>query len=193
MKKQKILAKINKRLFVAVPVSEKVKDRIKPVVDELSKTGADLKLVSLSHLHFTLKFFGDVDEKKISELEKKLAGISERTKKFAITIKDVGVFPSLERINVVWIGVEDSLLASLMKAVNHELNYIKKNEHEEEVAHLTIARVKTGRNKKELQEFAKKNEKKDFGTMTVDKLILFESELTKEGSVYKVVGEFELR
>ena len=181
-----------KRLFVAVPVSEKVRDRIKPVVDELSKTGADLKLVSLSHLHFTLKFLGEVDEKKILEIKKKLAGISERTKKFAITIKDVGVFPSLERINVVWIGVEGSLLVSLMKAVNHELNYIKKNGHEEEVAHLTIARVKTGRNKKELQEFVKKNEKKEFGKMTVDKLILYESELTKEGPVYKVVGEFGL-
>ena len=181
-----------KRLFVAVPVSEEVKDKLRQVVDELSKTGADLKLVSLSHLHFTLKFLGDVDEKQIPEIEKKLAGIVEKTKGFEVSVKGVGVFPSLERINVVWMGVENSTLVSLMKTVGKELDFIRKNDHEEEVAHLTIARVKTERNKKELQEFVKKFEKKAFGTMKVDKLILFESELTREGAVYKVVKKFEL-
>src|SRR3989344_5310912 len=100
-----------KRLFVAAEVSEEVKDRIKPVLDELSQTGADLKLVSLSHLHFTLKFLGEVEEKKIQEIEKKLAGIAEKTKGFEVSVKGVGVFPNLERISVVWVGVENSSLA----------------------------------------------------------------------------------
>ncbi|MDP3698875.1 MAG: RNA 2',3'-cyclic phosphodiesterase [Nanoarchaeota archaeon] len=181
-----------KRLFVAVLVSEEVKERIKPVVDELSKTGADLKIVSLSHLHFTLKFLGDVDEKKIPEVTKRLAGIAERMKSFEISLKGVGVFPCMERISVVWIGIEDSELVSLMKKVSKELAFVRKNDHEEEIAHLTIARVKSTRNKKELQEFVKRFEKKEFGRMIVDKLILFESELRKEGAVHKVVREFRL-
>ena len=99
----------------------------------------------------------------------------------------------MERINIVWVGVEDSVLVSLMKTVNKELAFVRENDHEEEVAHLTIARVKTGKDKKGLQEFVKKFEKKEFGKMMVDKMILFESELTREGAVYKVVKEFELK
>ena len=181
-----------KRLFFAVLVSEELKNKIKPVVDELSKTGADLKLVSLSHLHFTLKFLGDVEEKKIVEIERKLAVVAGKTTSFGISVKGVGVFPSLERIDVVWVGAEGSELVSLMKAVGKELDSVRKNDHEEEVAHLTIARVKTGRNKKELQEFLKKFENKEFGKMTVDRLVLFESELRREGAVHKVVREWKL-
>ena len=182
-----------RRLFVAVPVSEEVVQEIKPVVNELSKTGANLKLVFLEKIHFTLKFLGDVDEKLIPEVEERLAGIAEKMKGFEISLKGVGVFPSMERISVLWIGTEGSELVSLMKAVGKELDFVRKNEYEEEVAHLTIARVKSGRNKRELQEFVKKFENKEFGRMKVDKLILFESELTKEGAEYKVVKEFGLK
>ncbi len=182
-----------KRLFVAVPVSEEAKEKIKPVLNGLSKIDVDLKLVSFSHLHFTLKFLGDVDEKNIPEIEKMLAGIAEKTEAFDIFVNGVGVFPSIERINVVWIGVEDSELASFMKTVGKELDFIRKNDPAEEVAHLTIARVKTGRNKEKLQEFVKKFENTEFGKMTVDRLILFESELRREGAIHKMVREFELK
>ena len=180
-------------MFVAVPVSEEVRERIKPVLSELSETGADPKVVSIFNLHFTLKFLGDIYEKQIPEIEERLAGIAEKMKGFEISLKGVGVFPSMERISVLWIGTEGSELVSLMKAVGKELDFVRKNEYEEEVAHLTIARVKSGRNKRELQEFVKKFEKKDFGAMRIDKMILFESELRRDGAEYKIVKELGLQ
>ncbi len=182
-----------KRLFVAVPVSEKIKDGMKPVLEALSETGADLKLVSLSNLHLTLKFLGEVSEEKIPEIVEKLKGIAGKTSAFELKIAKIGVFPSLDRINVIWAGIEDPSLLSLMREVNKELDYLRKDEHENEMPHLTLARVKSARNKKELQEFVKKNEDKEFGTMMVDKIILSESELTREGPVYRAVGEFRLK
>ena len=179
-----------KRLFVAFPVSEEVRKKIAPIADGLVKTGADLKLVSLEKAHFTLKFLGDVEEKKISEIQEKLGTIAKQCRKLNITVKGVGVFPSLERINVVWVGAEDSSLFLLMKEVNTELDYIKKNDHDTEIPHLTIARVKTGKNKEKLQEFLRSVEKKEFGKIFVDKLILYESELTKEGPIYTKLAEF---
>lgn len=98
-----------KRLFVAVPVSEAIVKKVKPLLSGLSETGADLKLVSLSQLHFTLKFLGDVDKKKISDIERKLAEIAGKINKFEVSLQGVGVFPSLERINVVWIGAKNFL------------------------------------------------------------------------------------
>lgn len=97
----------------------------------------------------------------------------------------------MEKINVVWIGAEGFVLPKLMNAVNERLDHIRHNEHEE-VPHLTIARVKSGRGREEMKKWLNKNKDKDFGKMLVDKFFLYESELTAEGPKYKIVKSFNL-
>lgn len=174
-----------KRLFVAVPLTEEIKEQITPLREELKASGADLKLVALENLHFTLKFLGDVDENKIPAIVEKLFLL--QWKPFSLSVRGVGVFPSLERINVVWVGIESVELIALMKKINQTLNYIRKEEHPE-TPHLTIARVKSGRNKEQLPLLAEKYKNTLFGEMKVDKIILFESGLGKDGLKYEMVG-----
>jgi len=182
-----------KRLFVAVLVSEEAKEKIKLLRAGLFRTGADLNLASLSGLHFTLKFLGSVDESKIPEIKQKLNQLAKNTNNFEVLIKGMGVFPDLEKIRVVWIGVENSDLISLMKETDKELVRIKKNDYEKEIPHLTIARVRTEKAKEKLQKFVKKNKDKEFGKIKVEKLILYETKIDLlSGLVYKVVGEFDL-
>ncbi len=177
-----------KRLFIAVPISEEVKKKIKLLILELQESGADLKLVSMENLHFTLKFLGDVDESKISEIVEKLSLLKQDS--FSISLRGVGAFPSLERINVIWVGIESVELIPLMKKINHSLNYLRKEEHEK-TPHLTIARVKSGKDKEKLQKSVEKYKKTLFGEMRVDKIVLFESELGKEGPKYTLIKEFK--
>lgn len=179
------------RLFVGVPVSEEIRERILPLINSLGKVGADLNLVPLHNLHFTVKFLGETD--KTAEIREKLAKIVSAQKSFTISLKQVGVFPSLERINVIWVGTEGENFIPLMKETEKELNYIRKNEFATEVPHLTIARVRSGRKKWELQEWVKSNKNTDFGEMEVKKVVLYESELMPEGPVYIVVEEFKLK
>ena len=179
-----------KRLFIAIPVAEEIKKRLKPLLRELREMGADLKLVSVENIHFTLKFLGDVDEENIPEMIQKLTAIS--FKPFTISLQGVGVFPSAERINVLWVGMNSPKLISLMKKINFTLNYIRQEEREE-VPHLTIARVKSGKNKEKLQQLVEIYKNTFFGEMMVEKIVLYESELGKEGPKYRVVKEFELR
>lgn len=180
-----------KRLFIGIPVSEDIKEKIRPLISKLKETKADLKFVSLENLHFTLKFLGDVDESRIEEIKEKLSSID--VEKFKILIKKVGVFPALERIKVIWVGAESQKMVSLMKKVDHQLNSIKKNDYPEEIPHLTIARVKSGRNKEKLQTLLKEVENNEFGEMLIDKFVLYESQLTPKGPVYSVVREFGLK
>ena len=182
-----------KRLFVGIPVPEKVGEKIKPVQDELVQIGADLTLVSLNNLHFTLKFLGNSDESKTVQIVDKLDEIAGKTREFLFSVRGAGVFPSAEHISVVWVGAESTELVSLMKDVNQSLDYIRKSEHEEGIPHLTIARVKSGKNKAQLQEVVEKFSDQVFGEVLVDKIILFESVLTPQGPVYTVVREFNLR
>jgi len=178
-----------KRLFIGVPVSEAVKGKVNPLLDELKEF--NLNLVSLENLHFTVKYLGNVTDEQIDEVKDKLAKVVADKNSFEINLTKVGVFQNLEKIRVIWIDVEDSSeFVSLMKEVNIELNYIKENDHQE-VPHLTIARVKNVRDKDKLLDFLEK--RKEFGLMVVNKLVLYESELTPEGPVYTVVEEFGLK
>jgi 2'-5' RNA ligase len=48
---------------------------------------------------------------------------------------------------------------------------------------LTLARIKA-RPPKELQEIADANENKSFGMQTIDRVVLYQSDLQKSGPVY---------
>ena len=174
-----------RRLFIGIPVSEDVKKNIQTLVSTLDETGADCNFVK--EFHFTLKFLGDVEEEKIPEIIEKLNNIS--VNQFSVKLKGVGVFPNLKQIRVIWVGVEDAHLTQLMREVNTKLNYIRKNDHEE-TPHLTVARVKSAKNMEQLKKVLQTLKDKEFGEMVVDKMILYESELTPQGAVYKIVKEF---
>ena len=181
----------NKRLFIGVPISENVREKTIPLLNSLSEIAADMNLVAPQNLHFTIKYLGDVDKSKVNEIKEKLNSIEQN--KFTISLQNVGVFPSFDRINVIWIGAEGKEFIPLMKKVNEQLDYIRKNDHKEEIPHLTIARVKTGRNRELLQKWLQENQNNEFGEMEINKIILYKSELTPKGLVYTVLEEFPLQ
>lgn len=183
---------MTKRLFVAVPVSKEVQERIKAIYQPLTDTGADLKLVSLENLHFTVKFLGEVEESKIPELIKKINAFADKRNRFSVNLKGVGAFPNKNTIKVVWIGADNPQLISLIKDLDRELNYFKKKE-QEEIPHLTIARVKSEKNKDKLVNFIARFATENFGNLVVEKLILYESKLTQAGPHYTLLGEWNLK
>lgn len=180
-----------KRLFIAISPSERIKEKIKLLVAGLQDIGADVNFVSPENIHFTLKFLGEVEDDNIEEIKEKLLSIAKTQRIFSLKIKKIGVFPSYERINIIWIGAESPELIILMKKVNYTLNHIY-TEEREEVPHLTIARVKSEKNKEALKEHLQNVKNREFGEMVITKIILYESELTPKGPIYTVVEEFKL-
>ena len=171
-----------KRLFLGVPVSEDIKKKVEILVAKLSETGDDFNFIK--DFHFTIKFLGDVDESEIEEIKEKIDTLEQSS--FSVHLRGVGVFPHPDRIRVIWIGIDNSTLTGLMKEVNNRLQYIRKDDHKE-VPHLTVARVKSGKNREELQIMLNKVKNIDFGKMIVDSLVLYESELTPTGPIYRKV------
>lgn len=184
---------MSRRLFIGVPVSEGIRKKIKPLLTELNGTGANLNLVSLDNLHFTIKFLGEVELVQIEEIKQKLNILTKDKHKFIIQLSEIGVFPSWQKINVIWIGTSSPELVSLMRDTDKALNYIKKNDFAAEVAHLTVARVKSGKNKEQLKKVIEQRKRQDFGAMIAEYLVLYESELTSKGPMYKELGRFLLQ
>jgi 2'-5' RNA ligase len=55
---------------------------------------------------------------------------------------------------------------------------------------LTIARVRSGRNKAQLAEFVTENANYDFGTIKAECLRLKKSDLTPKGPIYSTLKDF---
>lgn len=174
------------RVFVGVPITEELKKKILPFQKEILSSGADVKLVSPEQLHFTLKFLGEI--KDVNNVVLKLREL--RKKKFSVEVKDVGVFPSEKVVHVVWAGSESEEFVSLVKAVQDALNDVRKEDYRDVVPHLTVARVRSSKNIRKLLDVIKSFKGKSFGTLVVDRFVLYESVLTAQGPVYKVVEEF---
>lgn len=176
-----------RRLFLSIPVSEEIRQQATTVAAAIKDTNADLVLVK--DFHFTLAFFGDVDDHKIPAIITTLKTIHQSS--FQVKLHGVGIFPDFQHLRVIWIGVKDSALTALMKKIKLLLKNSIKDSHDE-VPHLTIARVKSTKNKEKLQAVLQQLKNKDFGTMTINSFFLYESTLTPAGPIYTVVQEFPL-
>lgn len=180
-----------RRVFLGIPLTEEVTTRVAPFIDALQKTEADCTFVSLENLHITVKFLGMVEEPAVEEIIGHLRGMIAEFHSFPIQVKEVGVFPHQERISVVWIGASGSELVSLLKKTNQLLSTIRKKDHQEH-PHITIARIKSGKNKERMQRLVQQWKDRSFGEMQIDKVILYESQLTPSGPVYRPLQEFIL-
>ena len=180
------------RCFIAVAVPEELKDKILEVQNKLKQIGANLKLVEKENFHFTIKFLGEIEENQIKEVKEFLASLEEKS--FEISIKGLGVFPTEDYIKVVWLGVEKNqdVFLNLIKKINKNLDKIRK-EKKELNTHLTIARVRSAKNKNELKAAVQDLKETEIGEMQVNSLKLISSELTPEGPKYTELAEFELK
>ena len=171
------------RAFISVDMPEEVKEEIGRIQNKLPKFFG--KKTELENLHLTLKFLGEIDEKRVEEVKKKLKEI--RFEGFDAEIKEIGVF-SERFIRIIWLYLNNC--EKLQKEVDEKL----KNLFEPEkrfMSHLTIARVKKIENKykflKELKEL--KIPKIKF---KVENFKLKKSTLIEYGPIYETLEEYNL-
>lgn len=139
------------RLFVALDLPQNVKDYMYDLQRKLKTPSAKVNWSSKKHFHFTLKFLGDVDEKKVKDIVSRLDKIKKREVK--VRLSRIGFFPDENYMRVVWIGVEpEGELNSIAQDVDAELLDLFPGEQTFS-AHLTLGRVKSLKSK---DEFLKK-------------------------------------
>lgn len=180
-----------KRLFVGIPFPPDLRVKIEPVLAELKLPG--VSPVAVENLHLTIKFLGEVEEKKLLEIEEKLSKLASLTPSFPVEFRGIGAFPDLKQPQVVWIGAESKELVELMRTADKELDYIHQNEHSSEIPHLTLARIKRLDPLSDFDNFLRGYQNRRWGTLKVGKICLFEAKLTPKGPIYGVLSENKLK
>ena len=182
------------RSFIAIEVNKgDIQERIMGFQKDLLETNADLKLVKAENIHITLKFLGDITTSLKGKIAEELMRI--HFSPFEIEFRDIGVFPRLTRINVIWIGIKKGVpeLLNLYNQIESRLTTIGlRHETRRFKPHLTVARVQSAKNKNKLTNVILKLQNSVFGTLLVNSIKFKKSILTPTGPLYSTLLEVKL-
>ncbi len=181
------------RSFLAIELAEDLVPKILDVQKEFKKTNTNIKYVSSQNMHFTLKFFGNIDEEMIEAIGQAVEKVIKDYSSFDLNIRNCGCFPNKNVIKVLWLGLEEgSPITSLQKDLDKEFRKLGFKKERNFISHLTIGRVKSPKNKKEIRETIEKLEDIEIGQMNVSRICLKKSTLTPQGPIYEDIKVFEL-
>ncbi len=184
------------RTFIAIPVSEEGREAVSRIEEDLGSVGADVKWVEPRNIHITVKFLGNVETRRISDLSAALTGSLKGTKSFEITLAGMGTFPPGKRnVRVVWIGITEGKEHLVEAAARVEEACATQGFAKEDrpfSPHLTIGRVR--RESGPLADLARQVANLEFNPLKVriDRVNLMRSELSPKGPTYTVLESFAL-
>lgn len=180
------------RSFLAFDIeSDHVRKKLSSAQTLLVQTGADLKLVETENIHVTIRFLGNITPNTVDRIHDEMKAVQFTP--FNIQIRGLGAFPDAHYPRVVWAGIAEG--ANQLRDVFSQLeSKLRQMGFPPETkgfnAHLTIARVRSGRNKAQLTEFLTHNANHEFGSIRAECLRLKQSDLTPKGPVYSTLREF---
>lgn len=192
------------RLFIALPFSQEIREKIVSVQEELKKTEADIKWVEEENLHITLKFLGAVAETDVEKVRQIVRQTGDEFSSFEIELCTLGVFPSLNSPRVIWLGAErgkEKAEAIFQKLEEKLLPLGFRREERIFLAHLTLGRIRFSKHHPspiqptniKLKGKIESLDKILIGKDTISSIQLVQSLLSKHGPHYSVVEEVKLK
>ncbi len=176
------------RVFICVDFPSEIVQEIKRVQGILGNKKFIGKKTEEENLHLTLKFLGEIEEKEIEEVKKKLKEIKFNS--FDSKLENAGTFSFKGNPRIVWMKIGGKGIFELQGLVDNALKELF-NMEERFMSHVTIARVKYVKDKKEFKDYVEGIGVKKIG-FKVDSFKLMKSELGKMGPVYTLIEEYKL-
>ena len=178
---------------MAIELTEALKSEVLKPAEELCAGNPHFRLIPMENWHLTLHFFGSLDGEQLEKVKKSLKDGVQNTPLFSIGLKDFGVFPAKRAPQVLWIGVKGDrdCLTQLKRRLDDAIAAMGFPVEERKFhPHLTIARARDNRNKKEISgTFAFTGRIRE----PINHLTLFRSDLGRGGSKYTVLDRLFLK
>jgi 2'-5' RNA ligase len=185
------------RTFVAVEIPPEIQSRAGTLINKLQPTSAKVKWVEPEHLHWTLKFLGEVDLRETPAICAAVSRAVAPFKPFDVETLGAGAFPDVTRPRTVWLGMglgAEQMIA-MHDAIDHELEPLGyRAENRRFRPHLTIGRVRQSSPEGilELARLIQQNADYDGGLSSVFEVAVFSSQLDRNGPTYEPLGHAEL-
>lgn len=175
------------RTFVAVFPPPSVLDALEDLRRRLEPELTGLRWTRSENLHFTLRFFGDLDRGQIETAAAKVEEVAAAVVPFEIELQGAGVFPDWKRPRVFWVGTGKGgpVLQALARELGRRFEEAGLGPADKPfVPHLTLGRWRDSRNldRKRAERLAR--EVGSLGVFPVQEIGVVESRLGRGGSRY---------
>lgn len=187
------------RSFIAVELDDELLRALGETQARLKRTldMPSLRWVAPVGVHVTLKFLGDVSPRQLPDIEAGLAEIAPLHSPFTLPASGLGVFPSLSRPSVLWVGLEGDVAA--LKRLRDDVERVIAplgfpTERRDFHPHLTLARVKdpSSTDVQRIRDVVRGAPLSQVGVLAVDTLSLMRSDLSPRGARYTRLADYAL-
>ncbi len=188
------------RTFIAIELPEATRVALYDFRELLRRKGIHATWVKPEAMHLTLRFLGDVTEEQASTLSAILTEAYSSTAAPFLLVRGVGAFPSSTNPSILWAGIDtlQGNLETLQQAAESAARQIGiPPEAKPFHPHITLARFKKREDSRSAAQlitpYLAEDMKPEFGNeFRASNVVLFNSTLTKNGPVYKILQEFPL-
>lgn len=188
-----------KRLFLAIKLNAELLLQVQDLKNEANILLQDraFRWTAPDNLHLTLLFLGDTNVSDIPVISQVMDECVQGLERFDFEFVGLGCFPNLRKPRIFWMGVDDlQNLRLLYNRIVRGLCPVFDLNRPKFSPHVTLARVKdyaksetiTG-----LNQLVKAHNDFYFGSLLVEKIILFESDLQAGGPIYKPIHHSMLK
>ncbi len=183
------------RLFFAVKISDAIKMDVAAAIQAFPLRNPPWRWIPTGNMHLTLKFIGEVDERILPDLKDVAADVAKQMKPFRVAYGAFGGFPNLSNPRVVFFEAKEgkrhlSEIAHLIEKGVEPLGI--EREKRPFAAHLTLARIKEPLPRGMVERLATVPPLPATAFQDVDRFVLMQSHLAREGATYEEMGSFGL-
>ena len=187
------------RSFIAIELPDELKAEISQLQARLKLDKQPwVKWVDPYSIHLTLKFLGSIAADRAGEITRAVEEAAQGISPFHLEVKQLGVFPNLRRVQVVWVGISGEVdkLGQLQQRIESNLAHLGFTpESRPFTPHLTLARLRDQASSDERQRFGQLIASTRFEathTIEVAAINLMKSQLTREGAIYSRISSVKL-
>lgn len=182
------------RIFTGIKLADSAKTDIERFLKPFKKQDSPIKWAKTENIHLTLKFIGEVEQEKYSQIEAALTNGDFKVGAFDLEIAGCGKFGRGSDISILWAGIEkNGQLENLFHRIENTLAKIGlKKETRVFKAHITLGRNRKRYNFKSIFELLEQNAAVPVSRFKVDRFHLFKSELLPAGPIYTIMKEIHV-
>lgn len=185
----------NIRAFIAISFPEKIISYLENLQAGLKSNKIKASWPRPSNIHLTLKFLGDIPIAKVQTISQCISAtvldFKKDNKSLSVSVKGVGVFPSIRKPKVIWTGIQPGVedKTNKLKTIHDLLEtHLKKKGFKKEKRkfspHITLGRIKQEVSEKLISKILKQHAKIKSEAFPVNSITLFQSQLKPSGAVY---------
>ena len=181
------------RLFVALNLPRKERDRIHRAARTLRDQEIPVRWVEPDNYHLTLKFLGEVGSDKVDQIARILARVAAGSSSFSADLAGFGAFPTIRRPRVLWLGVEPTpALRCLKQDVEWALGDVGfERETRAFHPHLTLGRVERENGAGAFRGLDEMLAELPYaGSVQVKSVELMRSQTSPDGAQYSVLSSY---